>query len=51
MDETLNMMSNPAYDCEFAVLAQYLDVPLITGDRQMLDQIPTCAVSLEGFVT
>ena len=39
-----------AYDCEFVALAQDLDVRLVTVDRQILDQFPAIAVSLEAFV-
>jgi len=39
-----------AYDCEFVALAQDLDVPLVTVDKQILEQFPAVAVSLENFV-
>lgn len=39
-----------AYDCEFVVLAQDLDVPLVTVDRQVLGQFPEVAVSLAEFI-
>jgi predicted nucleic acid-binding protein len=38
-----------AYDCEFVALAQDLDVPLITVDRQILKHFPEIAVALERF--
>ena len=38
-----------AYDCEFVTLARDLEVPLVTVDRQILDQFPTVAVSLATF--
>jgi predicted nucleic acid-binding protein len=38
-----------AYDCEFVALAQELDVPLVTVDRQVLSQFPSVAVSLDDF--
>lgn len=40
-----------AYDCEFVALARDLAVPLVTVDRQILDQFPDMAISLEAFVT
>ena len=40
-----------AYDCEFVALAQTLEVPLVTVDRQVLKQFAETAVSLEDFVT
>ena len=39
-----------AYDCEFVALAQDLGVPLVTVDRQILNQFPTLAISLDSFV-
>lgn len=35
-----------AYDCEFVALARYLDVPLVTADKQILDGFPSVAVPL-----
>jgi predicted nucleic acid-binding protein len=37
-----------AYDCEFIALAQHLDVPLITSDKQILKEFPDTAVSIES---
>jgi len=39
-----------AYDCEFVALAKDLDIPLVTIDRQILDQFPEIAVSLDQFI-
>jgi predicted nucleic acid-binding protein len=39
-----------AYDCEFVALAKDLDIPLITVDKQVLDQFPDVATSLAEFV-
>lgn len=38
-----------AYDCEFVALAQDLEVPLVTNDRQILKAFPTIAVSPSTF--
>ncbi len=39
-----------AYDCEFVALAQYLEVPLVTSDKQILLEFPDVAQSLESYV-
>jgi predicted nucleic acid-binding protein len=39
-----------AYDCEYVALAQDLEVPLVTTDRQILDQFPHVAISLDTFL-
>jgi len=39
-----------AYDCEFVALAKDLNAPLVTMDRQILNNFPEIAVSLELFV-
>jgi predicted nucleic acid-binding protein len=38
-----------AYDCEFVALAQALNRPLVTVDRQIITQFPAIAISLEDF--
>ncbi len=38
-----------AYDCEFIGLAQHLAVPLITSDKQILNEFPNTALSIESF--
>ena len=38
-----------AYDCEFVALAQDLEVPLVTNDRQILKAFPNIAVSPLAF--
>ena len=40
-----------AYDCEFVALAQDLGVPLVTADRQILDQFAGASISLDAFVS
>lgn len=38
-----------AYDCEFVALAQDIEVPLVTTDRQVLKAFPTIAISPSAF--
>jgi predicted nucleic acid-binding protein len=38
-----------AYDCEFVALAQDLEVPLVTNDRQILKAFPIIAISPSAF--
>jgi len=38
-----------AYDCEFVALAQDLNAPLVTLDKQIIRQFPEIALSLETF--
>lgn len=39
-----------AYDCECVALAEALDVPLVTADREVLRAFPTRAQSPEQFL-
>lgn len=39
-----------AYDCEFVVLAQEFDLPLVTVDKQILREFPNTAVSLTDYL-
>lgn len=38
-----------AYDCEFVALARYLEVPLVTVDKQILREFPGIARSVDAF--
>ena len=37
------------YDCEFVALARYLEVPLVTADKQILREFPGIAKSIDAF--
>jgi predicted nucleic acid-binding protein len=37
------------YDCEYVALAQKLEVPLVTADKQVLRAFPAVAVSIESY--
>ncbi len=39
-----------SYDCEFVALAQMLDIPLITCDKNILNQFPSTAKSIHSFI-
>jgi predicted nucleic acid-binding protein len=38
------------YDCEFVALAQDLRIPVVTVDKQILEQFPNQAISLDHFL-
>lgn len=38
-----------AYDCEFVALARYLEVPLVTVDKQILREFPGIARSVDAL--
>lgn len=38
-----------AYDCEFVALAQYLGVPLVTADKQILHEFPAVAMAIDAL--
>jgi len=39
-----------AYDCEYVVLAEVMDIPLLTWDKQVLAAFPDIAATPEAFV-
>lgn len=45
VDET----GHSAYDCEYVALAKALDVPLVSGDRQLVRLFPDTVRLLEDF--
>lgn len=52
--QVLNLVAKSscsAYDCEFVALAEELHVPLVTVDRQVLQQFPDTAISLDQYAT
>ena len=38
-----------AYDCEFVSLAENLNIPLVTMDKQVLKAFPSLAISLRNY--
>ena len=40
-----------AYDCEFIALAQHLNVPLVTEDKQIVRQFPGVARLMKTFLS
>lgn len=52
-EKILELLANTqctAYDGEFIALAYQIGIPLITADKQLLNQFPDVAISLEKFV-
>lgn len=50
--EVLNLASTSkcsAYDCEFVALAQFLNLKLVTQDKQILAQFPQVAIALKDI--
>ena len=45
----VNSSTCSAYDCEFVALAQYLNVPLVTQDKKIIQEFPDTAISLNSF--
>jgi predicted nucleic acid-binding protein len=48
--QLVNSSKCSAYDCEFVALAQYLTVPLITADKQIIREFPQIATSLNRYI-
>jgi predicted nucleic acid-binding protein len=46
----VNASDCSAYDCEFVALAQYLGLPLITADQQILRSFPGIATSIDAYL-
>jgi predicted nucleic acid-binding protein len=39
-----------SYDCEFISLAQHLNIQLVTQDKKVLREFPSCAISIDKFI-
>jgi len=39
-----------SYDCEFVSLAQHLNIKLVTQDKKILREFPSCAISISDFL-
>ncbi len=48
--QLVNTSQRSAYECEFVALAQYLDIPLVTADKKLLNEFPDLAKSLDSYV-
>ena len=48
--QLVNSSQCSAYDCEFVALAQYLDVPLITTDKKILNEFPNIAIPVNSYI-
>lgn len=48
--QLVNSSQCSAYDCEFVALAQYLDVPLITSDKTILNEFPNIAIPVNSYI-
>ena len=48
--QLVNSSCCSAYDCEFVALAQYLDIPLVTSDKKILNEFPKVATSLDCYL-
>jgi len=40
-----------SYDCEFISLAQHLNIKLVTQDKKVLREFPSCAVTIDEFIS
>jgi len=49
--ELINTSKCSSYDCEYVALAEDIDVPLVTGDQQILREFPSKALSAEDFLS
>jgi len=47
--QLVNSSTCSSYDCEFVAFAQDLAVPLITADKQILQQFPSIAKPIETY--
>ncbi len=48
--QLVNASNCSSYDCEFVALAQYLDIPLITTDKKILQSFPGIAKSIDQYI-
>ncbi len=39
-----------SYDCEFVALAQHLNIKLVTQDKKILKEFPSCTISIDEFL-
>jgi len=48
--ELVNLSACSSYDCEYVAVAEALQVPLITNDKQIWRSFPRAAISMQDFL-
>ncbi|MBE0471233.1 MAG: type II toxin-antitoxin system VapC family toxin [Methyloprofundus sp.] len=48
--QLVNTSNCSAYDCEFVALAKLLNIPLITADKKIINELPSIAQTFDNFI-